>query len=66
MFSLTGGRPSRVSGIDKKKKLRYVSNRRSATLRTYAGDTALPGGKVEPQDKTFEDTAVSLPLQAAH
>jgi 8-oxo-dGTP pyrophosphatase MutT (NUDIX family) len=26
-------------------------------LRQYAGDTALPGGKVEPQDITVEDTA---------
>ena len=34
--------------------------RRSATLRAYAGDTSLPGGKVEPQDKTWEDTAVRV------
>jgi 8-oxo-dGTP pyrophosphatase MutT (NUDIX family) len=33
--------------------------RRSATLRTYAGDTSLPGGKADPEDKTIEDTAVS-------
>ncbi|KAM6496455.1 NUDIX hydrolase domain-like protein [Amanita muscaria] len=32
-------------------------SRRSATLRTYAGDTSLPGGKVDPGDKSFEDTA---------
>jgi len=32
--------------------------RRSATLRSYAGDTSLPGGKVDPADRTFEDTAV--------
>lgn len=32
--------------------------RRSLTLRAYAGDTSLPGGKVEPSDRTFEDTAV--------
>lgn len=32
---------------------------RSASLRTYAGDTSLPGGKVDPDDKTIEDTAVS-------
>jgi len=31
--------------------------RRAASLRTYAGDTSLPGGKVEPSDKTLEDTA---------
>lgn len=30
---------------------------RSASLRTYAGDTSLPGGKVDPEDKTIEDTA---------
>ena len=34
-------------------------NRRSATLRSYAGDTSLPGGRVDPGDRTFEDTAVS-------
>ena len=28
-------------------------------MRTYAGDTSLPGGKVELEDKTIEDTAVS-------
>ena len=33
-------------------------NSRSASLRTYAGDTSLPGGKVDPEDKTIEDTAV--------
>ncbi|KAF8804812.1 hypothetical protein BYT27DRAFT_7225169 [Phlegmacium glaucopus] len=33
------------------------SNSRSVSLRTYAGDTSLPGGKVEPQDKTIEDIA---------
>ncbi|KAI9466658.1 NUDIX hydrolase domain-like protein [Lactarius psammicola] len=27
------------------------------TLRSYAGDTALPGGRVEDEDKTIEDTA---------
>ena len=32
---------------------------RSSTLRTYAGHTSLPGGKVDPEDKTIEDTAVS-------
>jgi 8-oxo-dGTP pyrophosphatase MutT (NUDIX family) len=31
--------------------------RRSATLRTYAGDTSLPGGKVDPEDKSIEETA---------
>ncbi|KDQ63951.1 hypothetical protein JAAARDRAFT_682725, partial [Jaapia argillacea MUCL 33604] len=32
-------------------------SRRSSTLRTYAGDTSLPGGKVDPEDRTIEDTA---------
>jgi 8-oxo-dGTP pyrophosphatase MutT (NUDIX family) len=32
---------------------------RSSSLRTYAGDTSLPGGKVDPDDNTIEDTAVS-------
>ena len=36
-----------------------ISDSRSASLRTYAGDTSLPGGKVDPEDKTIEDTAVS-------
>ncbi|KZP09940.1 hypothetical protein FIBSPDRAFT_759195 [Athelia psychrophila] len=37
--------------------LYVLLNRRASTLRTYAGDTALPGGKVEPGDRTIEDTA---------
>ncbi|KAF8629541.1 hypothetical protein AX15_003392 [Amanita polypyramis BW_CC] len=32
-------------------------NRRSTTLRSYAGDTSLPGGKVEEGDRLIEDTA---------
>lgn len=36
------------------------TNRRSSTLRTYAGDTSLPGGRVDPEDTTVEDTAVSI------
>jgi len=32
-------------------------NRRSKTLSSYAGDTALPGGKIDDDDKTIEDTA---------
>ncbi|KAJ7511300.1 NUDIX hydrolase domain-like protein [Mycena galericulata] len=49
--------------------LHVVLNRRSASLRTYAGDTTLPGGKVEAEDRTIEDTArreafeeIGLPL----
>ncbi|EIN11101.1 hypothetical protein PUNSTDRAFT_101119 [Punctularia strigosozonata HHB-11173 SS5] len=34
-----------------------ILSQRASSLRTYAGDTALPGGKVEPQDKTIVDTA---------
>ncbi|KAF9035888.1 hypothetical protein BJ165DRAFT_1508720 [Panaeolus papilionaceus] len=34
-----------------------LAGRRSATLRTYAGDTSLPGGKVDPEDRSLEDTA---------
>ncbi|KAG1743651.1 NUDIX hydrolase domain-like protein [Suillus paluster] len=37
--------------------LYVLLSRRSASLRQYAGDTALPGGKVEHQDLTDEDTA---------
>jgi peroxisomal coenzyme A diphosphatase NUDT7 len=33
-------------------------NRRAKTLTSYAGDTALPGGRVDDEDKTIEDTAV--------
>ncbi|KAG1788855.1 uncharacterized protein HD556DRAFT_1496067 [Suillus plorans] len=40
--------------------LYVLLSRRSASLRQYAGDTALPGGKVEPQDITTEDTAVPI------
>lgn len=32
-------------------------SRRSSVLREYAGDTALPGGKVDARDLTVEDTA---------
>ncbi|KAJ7081168.1 NUDIX hydrolase domain-like protein [Mycena belliarum] len=37
--------------------LYVLLNRRSETLRTYAGDTSLPGGKVDVEDRTIEDTA---------
>ncbi|KAJ7638159.1 NUDIX hydrolase domain-like protein [Mycena rosella] len=37
--------------------LYVLLNRRSASLRSYAGDTSLPGGKVDPEDRTIEDTA---------
>lgn len=38
--------------------------RRSATLRTYAGDTSLPGGKMDSGDRNIEETAVRLPRAA--
>lgn len=31
--------------------------RRAASLSTYAGDTALPGGRVDHRDGSLEDTA---------
>ncbi|KAF9235228.1 NUDIX hydrolase domain-like protein, partial [Melanogaster broomeanus] len=37
--------------------LYVLLSRRSEALRAYAGDTALPGGKVDPQDVTVEGTA---------
>ena len=33
------------------------------TLQTYAGDTSLPGGMSEEEDKTIEDTSVSSTIQ---
>ncbi|KAG9317941.1 hypothetical protein JVU11DRAFT_2174 [Chiua virens] len=42
-------------------ELYVVLSRRTDTLRAFAGDTALPGGKMEPQDRTVEETAVGLP-----
>ncbi|KAF8727746.1 hypothetical protein AX14_007055 [Amanita brunnescens Koide BX004] len=37
--------------------LRILDYSRSATLRSYAGDTSLPGGKVDLEDRTIEETA---------
>ncbi|EIW61421.1 uncharacterized protein TRAVEDRAFT_162575 [Trametes versicolor FP-101664 SS1] len=37
--------------------LYVLLSRRASSLRTYAGDTALPGGKWEPRDKSIEWTA---------
>jgi hypothetical protein len=39
-------------------KLMPLGDRRAKTLSSYAGDTALPGGRVDDEDKTIEDTAV--------
>jgi 8-oxo-dGTP pyrophosphatase MutT (NUDIX family) len=35
-----------------------ILDRRAKTLSSYAGDTALPGGKIDDNDETIEDTAV--------
>ncbi|KAF8886963.1 NUDIX hydrolase domain-like protein [Infundibulicybe gibba] len=43
--------------VGRKGDLHVLLSRRSATLRSYAGDTSLPGGKVDPEDKSWEDTA---------
>ncbi|KAH7335271.1 NUDIX hydrolase domain-like protein [Rhizoctonia solani] len=32
-------------------------SRRSLALRAYGGDTSLPGGRMEPKDRSIEDTA---------
>ncbi|KAG8219099.1 hypothetical protein J3R82DRAFT_4862 [Butyriboletus roseoflavus] len=37
--------------------LYVVLSRRSDALKAFAGDTALPGGKIDAQDVTVEDTA---------
>ncbi|KAI0796437.1 NUDIX hydrolase domain-like protein [Irpex lacteus] len=37
--------------------LYVLLSQRSSNLRTYAGDTSLPGGKREPDDRTIEWTA---------
>ncbi|KAJ7264192.1 NUDIX hydrolase domain-like protein [Mycena rebaudengoi] len=37
--------------------LYVLLSRRSLTLRSYAGDTSLPGGKADPEDRSIEDTA---------
>ncbi|KAI8989843.1 NUDIX hydrolase domain-like protein [Trametes punicea] len=37
--------------------LYVLLSRRASSLRSYAGDTALPGGKWEPRDRSIEKTA---------
>jgi len=39
-------------------KLRVLLTTRSKALRTHAGQTALPGGRVDETDKNFVETAV--------
>ncbi|KAJ3525116.1 hypothetical protein NMY22_g10710 [Coprinellus aureogranulatus] len=43
--------------VGRKGDLYVLLSRRAESLRTYAGDTSLPGGKVESVDKSIEDTA---------
>lgn len=43
--------------VGRKGDLYVLLSRRSSSMRTYAGDTSLPGGKVDPTDKSLEDTA---------
>ncbi|CAL1699931.1 unnamed protein product [Somion occarium] len=43
--------------VGRKGDLYVVLSRRASTLRTYAGDTSLPGGRWEPSDRTLEWTA---------
>lgn len=47
---------------EKDGELRVLLTTRSKKLRTHAGQTALPGGRVDEEDgdNTFEDTAVCL------
>lgn len=40
-------------------ELRVLLTTRSKALRTHAGQTALPGGKVDEGDESFVKTAVS-------
>ncbi|CAK5266316.1 unnamed protein product, partial [Mycena citricolor] len=47
--------------VGRRGDLHVLLSRRSSTLRSYAGDTALPGGKVDPDDGSLEDAAVSDP-----
>lgn len=37
--------------------LYVILSRRAKTLNSYAGDTALPGGRIDDDDKTIEETA---------
>lgn len=42
--------------------LYVLLSRRSDNMRSFAGDTSLPGGKVEIGDRGMEDTAVRIPI----
>jgi len=43
--------------VGRKGDLYVLLSRRASTLRTYAGDTALPGGKADEKDRGPEETA---------
>ncbi|THU97257.1 hypothetical protein K435DRAFT_722017 [Dendrothele bispora CBS 962.96] len=43
--------------VGRKGDLYVLLSRRASTLRSFAGDTSLPGGKMDPEDRTIEDTA---------
>ncbi|KAF9058708.1 NUDIX hydrolase domain-like protein [Rhodocollybia butyracea] len=43
--------------VGRKGDLYVLLSKRASTLRSFAGDTSLPGGKMDPEDETIEDTA---------
>ncbi|KAJ3719169.1 NUDIX hydrolase domain-like protein [Lentinula raphanica] len=43
--------------VGRKGDLYVLLSKRASTLRSFAGDTSLPGGKMDPEDRTIEDTA---------
>jgi 8-oxo-dGTP pyrophosphatase MutT (NUDIX family) len=47
-----------VDGTERFRADAMIDDRRAKTLSSYAGDTALPGGRIDDDDKTIEDTAV--------
>lgn len=49
--------------IDEEGQLQVTLTTRALTLRTSPGETAFPGGRVEPEDATVLDTAVCRPLE---
>jgi peroxisomal coenzyme A diphosphatase NUDT7 len=48
--------------LNKDGYLRVLLTTRSKSLRSHPGQTALPGGKVDPSDKNAIATAVSNPF----
>ncbi|KAE9387748.1 hypothetical protein BT96DRAFT_796907, partial [Gymnopus androsaceus JB14] len=39
--------------VGRKGDLYVLLSKRASTLRSFAGDTSLPGGKMDPEDKTI-------------